>query len=67
MCLIKGIFFITHSPSQNTDAPSHDETNIPTRNTKIRDVRNPRPVISTEDTEIRDSMICMLTYAKAQI
>lgn len=48
------------------DAPSHDETNIPTRNTKIRDVKNPRPVISVEDTKIRDYIICMLTHSEAQ-
>ena len=43
MCLTKGILFINHSPIQKTVAPTHDEANIPIKNTKISDVINPRP------------------------
>lgn len=42
-CLTNGNFFIIHSPIQKTVAPSHDETKTPTRNTKTKDVTNPRP------------------------
>ena len=43
MCFTKGIHLINHSPSQKTEAPSHDEANMPTKNINNRDVMNPRP------------------------
>jgi hypothetical protein len=42
-CLMKGIRFMNHSPSEKTVPPIHDETKTPTRNTKSKDVINPSP------------------------
>jgi hypothetical protein len=44
-CLTNGIFFINHSPTQNMVEPTHDETNMPTRNMNTREVKKPRPAI----------------------
>lgn len=43
---------IIHSPSEKTVAPSQEETKIPTRNTKTRDVKNPRPARKEEKSKI---------------
>ena len=47
MCLMNGIRFINHSPSEKTVVPSHDEANMPTKNTNRTDVRNPSPAANT--------------------
>lgn len=46
-CLTKGIRWMNHSPSQKSVEPNHDETNIPTKNTKSKDVMNPSPASKT--------------------
>ena len=48
ICLTNGIFFINHSPSEKTAAPIHDETKIPTNNTKSKDVINPSPATKNQ-------------------
>ena len=51
ICLTKGIRFITHSPTEKTAAPIHDETKTPTKKTKSRDVINPSPANSNHSSE----------------
>lgn len=59
MCLTNGIRFINHSPSQKTEAPNHDETNTPTRNTKSNDVTNPSPAHKKiQELQVKDCTKC---------
>lgn len=52
MCFTRGIRLMNHSPTSNTDAPIHDDTNTPTRNMKTKDVTNPSPANLYSDTHL---------------
>ena len=43
---------MTHSPTQMTVAPIHDETKTPTRNTNAKDVIKPSPAPQNENLSI---------------
>lgn len=45
---------MTHSPTQMTVAPIHDETKTPTRNTNAKDVIKPSPAPQNEN-------LCIIT------
>ena len=42
--LTRGIFLMNHSPRVRTEVPNHDDMKIPTKNMKVMEVINPRPV-----------------------